>query len=137
LSLPETQITLQEKHIGETVDGFRHNFTAGSKKIQYVSLSHFSLITSFNSVIYHTTLIVKIEKEKGCQFRQHVVLCGYLGHKSVFSLVNSAVNMILTTFAAERRAAALGARRFRSISPARTSSKPAAAGVDRWDRQTD
>jgi len=84
---------------------------------------------------------VKIEKEKGCQFRQLVVLYGYLGHKSVFSLVNSAVNMILTTFAAERRAAALGARRFRSISPAHTalstSSKPAAAGVDRWDRQTD
>jgi len=54
---------------------------------------------------------------------------------SVFSLVNSAVNMTLPAFAAERRAAARaaalllpGARRRRSISFARTalSSKPAA-----------
>jgi len=54
---------------------------------------------------------------------------------SVFSLVNSTVNMTLPAFAAERhaeaRAAALllpGARRCRSISFARTalSSKPAA-----------
>jgi len=54
---------------------------------------------------------------------------------SVFSLVNSAVNMALPTFAALRRAAAscaapllLGARRCRSVSPVRTelSSKPAA-----------
>jgi len=50
---------------------------------------------------------------------------------SVFSLVNSAVNMTLPAFAAERRAAALllpGALRCRSISFARTalSSKPAA-----------
>jgi len=45
--------------------------------------------------------------------------------------VNSAVNMTLPAFAAERRAAApllLGARRCRSLSPARMalSSKPAA-----------
>jgi len=59
----------RKKHIGETVDGFCHNFIGGSKKILYMLLSHFSLITRFNSVIYHTTLIVKIEKEKGCQFR--------------------------------------------------------------------
>jgi len=52
---------------------------------------------------------------------------------SVFSLVNSAVNMTLPAFAAERRAAdpgcgAAAAGRCRSISFARTalSSKPAA-----------
>jgi len=49
----------------------------------------------------------------------------------VFSLVNSALNVTLPAFAAERRAAALllpGARRCRSISFARTAfiSKPAA-----------
>ena len=67
--------------------------------------------------------------------------------KSVFSLVRSAVNMTLSAFAAERRAAApllLGARRCRSIFPARTalSSKPAARRrcgrmMGRADRQTD
>jgi len=51
---------------------------------------------------------------------------------SVFSLVNSAVNMTLPAFAAERRAAALllpGARCCQSISFAHTvlSDKPAAA----------
>jgi len=54
---------------------------------------------------------------------------------SVFSLVNSAVNMTLPAFAAERRAAVLllpGALRCRSISFARTalSSKPAATAFD-------
>jgi len=49
----------------------------------------------------------------------------------VFSLVNSAINVTLPTFAAERHAAVpllLGARHCRSISPARTalSGKPAA-----------
>jgi len=56
----------------------------------------------------------------------------------VFSLVNSAVNVTLLAFAAERRAAAplllgTGARRCRSICPAREalSSKPAArSGTD-------
>jgi len=50
---------------------------------------------------------------------------------SVFSVINSAVNTTLPTFAAVHRAAApllLGARRCRSICPARKvlSSKPAA-----------
>jgi len=54
--------------------------------------------------------------------------------------------MTLPAFVAERRAAATmlmgaGARRCRSLSPARTalSSKPAArrCRCDRWDRQTD
>jgi len=51
----------------------------------------------------------------------------------VFSLVNSAVNVTLPAFAAERHAAAplllgAGTRRYRSMSPARgaLSSKPAA-----------
>jgi len=56
---------------------------------------------------------------------------------SVFSLVNSAVNMTLPAFAAERRAAALllpGARRCRSISFAHMalSSKPAACRCCVW-----
>jgi len=65
----------------------------------------------------------------------------------VFSLVNSAVNLAVPAFFAERRAAApllLGARRCRSISLARTalSSKPAARRccgrmMGQTDKQTD
>ena len=68
-------------------------------------------------------------------------------NKSVFSLVNSAVNMTLPAFAAERRAAAplllsAGARRCRSPSSARgaLSSKPSARRcrfVARKNRRTD
>jgi len=65
-------------------------------------------------------------------------------YKSVFSLVNSAVNMTLPAFAAERRAAApllLGAGAVdRYVLPAgRSAANPphAAASVERWGRQTD
>jgi len=67
-------------------------------------------------------------------------------NKSVFSLVNSAVNMTLPAFAAERRAAAplllsAGARRCRSPSSARValSSKPSARRCrhGKTDGQTD
>ena len=64
-------------------------------------------------------------------------------NKSARNLANSAVNVTLPAFAAERRAAAPGDRRFRSISPARTalSSKPAArrccGRMGQTDGQTD
>ena len=59
-------------------------------------------------------------------------------NKSVFIHVNSAANIALPAFAAERRAVVpllLGARRCRSICSARgeLSSKPAAAAVGRTD----
>jgi len=65
-------------------------------------------------------------------------------YKSAFSLVNSAANMTLPAFAAERRAAApmlLGAGAVdRYVLPAgRSAANPphAAASDERWGRQTD
>ena len=60
--------------------------------------------------------------------------------KSVYSLVNSPVNMALPAFAAERRAAAPAAVDRYVLRAERSAAKPpphAAAAVERWDRQTD
>jgi len=53
-------------------------------------------------------------------------------NKSVFSLVNSAVNVTMPTFAAVRCSTT-------DISSAHEAltNKPAAAAIKRWDRQTD
>jgi len=62
-------------------------------------------------------------------------------NKSVFSLVNPAVNATMPTFAAVRCAAAtlLVGTSTTDISSAHAAltSKPAAAAIKRWDRQTD
>ena len=58
----------------------------------------------------------------------------------MFSLVNSAVNVTLPAFAAERRAAAPLLLGDRYVLPAKHSAANpphAAAAVERWDRQTD
>ena len=58
----------------------------------------------------------------------------------MFSLVNSAVNVTLPAFAAERRATAPSLLGDRYVLPAKHSAANpphAAAAVERWDRRTD